>query len=74
MKIFVRVKPNSKIEKVEQIDTTHYKVAVKEPAKENRANWGVLRVLAKYFNIGSSAIKIVSGQASRDKIIEIVYN
>ena len=72
MKIYVRVKPNSKSEKVEQVDATHYKVAVKEPATEGRANWGVVRVLAEYFNVAPSTIKIVSGQTSRDKMIEIL--
>lgn len=71
MRIFVRAKPNSRTEKVEQIDPTHYKVAVKEPATEGRANWGVIRVLAEYFNVAPSRIKIVSGQSSRDKAVEI---
>lgn len=72
MKIYVRVKPNSKNEKVEAIDAYHYKVSVKEPATEGRANWGVVRVLAEYFNVAPSRISIISGQTSRDKMFEIV--
>ena len=71
MKIFVRAKPNSKNEKVEQIDPYHYKVSVKEPATEGRANWGVVRVLAEYFNIAPSTIKMISGATARDKVFEI---
>ena len=40
MKIFVTVKPNAKEERVEKIDDTHFKVSVKEPPTEGRANWG----------------------------------
>ena len=47
VRIFVRVKPNSKIEKVEALDVNHFKVSVNEPAKEGRANWGVIRVIAR---------------------------
>ena len=71
MKIFVRVKPNSKSEKVEQIDPYHYRMSVKEPATEGRANWGVVRCLADHFNIAPSLIRITSGHSSRDKVIEI---
>lgn len=72
MKIYVRVKPNSKVEKVEQIDSTHYKICIKEPAKEGKANSGVRRVMAAYFNVAPSTIILVSGTASRDKVLEVV--
>lgn len=72
MKIFVRVKPNSRNEKVESMDPTHYKVSVKEPAEEGKANLGVIRVLAEYFNIPKNRISVVSGGASRDKVLEII--
>ncbi len=69
MRIFVKVKANAKIEKVEKIDETHYKVSVKEPAQEGRANWGVTRALAKYFNVSPTQVEIVSGLTSRDKVV-----
>ena len=71
MRIFVRARPNSRVEKVDAIDPYHYKVSVKESALEGRANWGVIRVLAEYFNVSPSMIKIVSGQTSRDKVFEV---
>ncbi|HUZ93187.1 MAG TPA: DUF167 domain-containing protein [Candidatus Paceibacterota bacterium] len=71
MKIFVKVKPNAKEERVLKIDDAHFSVAVKEPAKEGRANWAVERTLAKYFNVPISCVQIVSGHASRTKVVEI---
>ncbi|MDO8558123.1 MAG: DUF167 domain-containing protein [bacterium] len=71
MKIFVRAKPNAKNERVEQADKTHFKVLVKEPPKEDRANNAIARALARHFGIASSRVKLVSGFASRQKIFEI---
>lgn len=79
MKIFVKVKPNAKIEKVEKISEqlfgkkgVNFKVWVREPAKEDKANEAVIKILAKYFGVSKSAINIVSGSASKQKIIEII--
>jgi len=71
VKIFVKAKPNSKEEKVEKIDETHYVVFVKEPPEKGRANKAIRNALAVYFKTGSSLVKIVSGYSSRSKIIEI---
>ncbi len=71
MKIFVKVKPKAKEEKVEKIDDINFKVSVKQPPEKGRANRAVMRVLADYFNIGQSNIQIISGSTSKLKIIEI---
>ena len=73
MKIFVKAKPNSKEEKVEKIDDTHYVVCVKEPPEKGKANNAIKNALAVYFKTGSSSVKIVSGFSSRSKIIEICH-
>lgn len=72
MRIFVRAKPGSKKTGVEKIDETHYTVAVKEPAKENKANFAVLETLSSHFGIPLSRIRLVSGRASKEKVIEIL--
>lgn len=71
MKIFVRVKPKVKKEKVEKIDDVHFKVSVKEPPEKGQANRAVIKAFADYFNIPSSRINIVSGFKSKEKILEI---
>ena len=72
MKIFVKVKPKSREEKVEKIDDINFKVSVKQPPEKGRANLAVTRILADYFNVSQSNIEIVSGSNSRLKIIEII--
>ncbi len=82
MKIFVKAKPNAKEERIERVDPPspkgfgrasemHFVVAVKEPAKEGRANWAIERALAEYFKVSLSQVSIVSGRTSRQKIVEI---
>lgn len=71
MKIFVKVKPLAKEEKVEKVDENNFVISVKEPTKENRANEAVIQVLAKHFGIAKSRLQIVSGKTSRHKIIAI---
>jgi uncharacterized protein (TIGR00251 family) len=71
MKIFVRVKVKSKQETVEKIDASHFKVFVKAPAKEGKANQAVIKALSKHFKVPQSQIEIISGQASRQKIVDI---
>ena len=71
MKIFVKVKAGAKREMVKKIDKVHFEVWVKEPPKRGRANKELLKVMAKYFGVLKSQIKIVSGQKSREKVLEI---
>ena len=71
MKITVHIKPNSKTEKIEKIDGTHFKVSVKAPAKEGKANIALIRFLARHFKIPQSSISILSGLTAKIKIVEI---
>ena len=71
MKINVKAKPNSKIEKIEKIDDNNFVVSVKEPPEKGKANEAIRNALAVYFKTGSSCVKIISGYSSRNKIIEI---
>ena len=71
MRIFVKAKPGAGEERIEKIDASNYIISVKEPPVKGRANLAITRALAKYFNIKPYNVKIVSGYASRNKIIEI---
>lgn len=72
MKIFVKAKPGAKHERVEKIDTTHFAVAVREPAKEGKANAAIIKALADYFDIPRSRVNLVSGSSRRQKTFEIL--
>lgn len=69
MKIKVKVKPNSKEDDIEKINDTAYIVSLKEPAKDNKANIKLIKLLGKYFK---KTVKIKSGFTSRNKIVEVV--
>ncbi len=70
MRISVKVKPNSKVRKVEKIGE-EYLVYLRSPPVEGRANSELLEILSEYFNVPKSSIKIINGQKTRKKILEI---
>lgn len=72
MKISITVKPSAKTESVERIDDANFRVAVKEPPIQGRANTAVIRALADFLNISPSRLQIISGYTSRQKIITIL--
>lgn len=71
MKLFVQIKPNAKQSRITKIDDTHYEVRVKEPAKDGKANLALINLLAKELNIPKIRIKIIKGQKSKLKMLEI---
>ena len=71
MKFFVKVKPNSREEKVKKVGTTHFEVLVKVVAKEGKANKAAINALARFLDISKSRVKIIFGETSKQKIFEI---
>ncbi len=67
----VKVKPNSKKEKVEKINDFNYVVSVKELPIEGKANEAVIKSLAEFLRISPSQIRVISGLKSRQKILEV---
>lgn len=72
MKIFVKAKPMAYEEKVEKIDSNHFVVWVKEPPQKGLANKGIAKVLAEYFKVPQSNVRVVKGFTSKQKIVEIL--
>lgn len=78
MKISVKVKPNSKKESFEKIEPPekhlgkqHFLASVKEPPFKGKANAAVINLVAGRFKTSPSKIKIIAGNKSKQKIIEI---
>jgi uncharacterized protein (TIGR00251 family) len=71
MRIFVKTKVFAKKQAVLKLDDVHYVVSVREAPAEGRANEAVIRALADYFGTRKSNVRIVSGESSRHKLIEI---
>jgi len=72
MKINVLIKPNSK--KGPQIIAENdgsLTVFIRELAIEGKANQATIKLVAKYYNVSKTSVKILRGQTSRHKLIEI---
>ncbi len=81
MRVFVRVKPNSKEVKVvppaqRLLQTSevsdYYTVCVKEPPVEGKANDAVIKALAMHFSIPRSRIALVAGATTKTKVFQII--
>lgn len=85
MKIFVKAKPGAKetkvvppAQKLWQTDVNEkssekewFKVSVKELAIQGRANTAITKVLAEYFKVAPSQVRLISGATSKQKVFEI---
>lgn len=71
MKYSIVAHPNSRRPRVESdlLGTLH--VYVREPPLEGRANLALIESLADHFNVKKNQIRLVSGDKSKYKIIEI---
>ena len=70
-KIAVTVKPNAKKAEVTKLSDAEYRVAVRPPAQDGKANEAVIDLLADYFGIAKSAVTIIRGHSSRHKLLEV---
>ena len=68
--IKVRVIPNAKKNDVSE-EVGQLKVHVKAPAFGGKANKALIGVLAEFFNVKKNDVKIIRGEKSREKVIEV---
>ena len=72
MKISIHLKPNSRHrEEVVTNDDGSLTIYTKAPAIEGRANLAAVKLLAKYFSVAPSKIKLLRGAALKYKVFEI---
>jgi|TARA_B100002003_G_scaffold196722_1_gene186967 uncharacterized protein (TIGR00251 family) len=70
MKFQIKVQPNSSKQQIQtDIDGKIQKVYLKKPAKDNKANIELEKLLAKHFK---AKAKIIKGHTSKNKTVEIV--
>jgi hypothetical protein len=72
VKIEIVVKAGSKQETVVFLSEGRFKVFVKERPFEGRANEAVCEVLAEYFQVPKSHVRILHGLKSKMKKVEIL--
>ena len=72
MIITAKVKPGSKAgDKIEKLVDGTYIIYVRARAHDGEANAALIKLLADYFNVPKTSIRIKSGASSRTKLIEL---
>ncbi|MEP7127450.1 MAG: DUF167 domain-containing protein [Chitinophagales bacterium] len=71
MKLFIKIKPNSKTNQLLKDAEGNWVLKVKAPPVDGKANDEVIRVLAKILKLPKSAITILSGHTNSNKRLEI---
>lgn len=72
MKISAKIKPNSSHrEEVMVNDDGSLTIYIKAPAIEGRANLAAVKLVAKYYGVAPSRVKLVRGATSSNKVFEI---
>jgi len=69
-RISVKVIPNAKMDSVEDLGDK-LKVRLKAPAVDGRANEALIKVLSEYFGVRKNHVKIILGEKSREKVVDI---
>lgn len=72
MKIIVQMRPGSSQAKVEKINEGQYRVWVRAIPEKGKANAEMRELLADYFQVSHSAVRIVIGKTAREKLVEVV--
>ena len=70
MIIKVRVIPRARQDKVTVNEDGIVRVHTVAVPADGQANEAIIRMLAKYYDVPKTRIKIIRGQTSRDKVIE----
>lgn len=71
MIINVKVHTNSKQNKVKQNDSSNFDVYTTTIPENGKANKSVIELLAEFFRVGKTKIKILQGETSKIKKIQI---
>lgn len=68
--IKIKVIPNAKKNKVVESEGL-FKVYVNAPAVDGKANKALIKVLSEYFDVRKSSVRIIRGEKSREKVVEV---
>lgn len=71
MKVAVRVVPGAKMQQVQAALDGSLKVWLRAEAKEGKANKVLVELLADYYGVSKSLVRIVSGSKIKNKIVEV---
>jgi uncharacterized protein YggU (UPF0235/DUF167 family) len=70
-RITVRVHPGARLNRVQPATDGLIDVWTQAPAADGRANEGVRRLLADWFQVPPSFVHVVKGLSSRTKVVDV---
>jgi hypothetical protein len=71
MKLRIKIKPNARVEKVQDQGGGNLLVWVRPAAREGKANEALIEALSEYLDIPKSLIRITAGHSSRIKTVSV---
>ena len=71
VRVAIRVQPGAKKDAVLGNQAEVWKISVRAPAIEGKANRACVEYLAKLLDVRRSAVSLIKGERSRDKVFEI---
>ena len=71
MIITVRVTPKAKKSELSQENELAFRAKVLSPPDKGKANREVIGLVAEHFSVKKGQVRIIRGEHSRDKVIEI---
>jgi len=69
--IHVLVTAGAKKESLKKKNDDHFEISVKEKAERNMANTRVLELVAEYFKVSKSKVRIINGHRHPSKLLVI---
>ncbi len=74
MYIKVKVTPRSRVDSIDKISDDTYHVSVSVKAERNMANQRTKELLAHYFGIDLSKLRLISGHHHPSKIFDVIFD
>ena len=71
MYVKVKVKPESKRDEIHKISVDRFEVFVRAPAERGMANGKVKELLAKYYKLPITKVRLITGHTSPSKIFAV---
>jgi uncharacterized protein YggU (UPF0235/DUF167 family) len=71
--IHIKVTAGASKESFKKINEDHFAVSVKEKAEKNLANTRVLELVADFFKVSKSKVRIINGHKHPSKLLVIDY-
>ncbi len=71
VRVAIRVQPGAKKDAVLGKQADAWKISVRAPAVEGKANRACVEFLAKLLDVRRSSVALIKGERNRDKVFEI---